>query len=70
MAMAGYQPKEAIPFWERMKGGSGGSSVPEFLSTHPNPENRVFDIKNHKTEQGCNGTEKLGDYQDLINSLP
>jgi predicted Zn-dependent protease len=42
MAMAGYEPKEAIPFWERMKAASGGgSSVPEFLSTHPSHDTRI-----------------------------
>lgn len=45
MAMAGYQPKEAIPFWDRMNATSGGSSVPEFLSTHPNYDTRVERIK-------------------------
>jgi predicted Zn-dependent protease len=45
MAMAGYQPKEAIPFWERMKAASGGSSgTPEFLSTHPSHDTRIARI--------------------------
>lgn len=41
MAMAGYEPKEAIPFWERMKAASGGGSMPEFLSTHPSHDTRI-----------------------------
>jgi predicted Zn-dependent protease len=42
MAMAGYHPKEAIPFWERMKAASGGGNgTPEFLSTHPNHDTRI-----------------------------
>jgi len=45
MAMAGYQPKEAIPFWERMKAVGGGGSVPEFLSTHPGHDTRIERIK-------------------------
>lgn len=44
MAMAGYEPKEAIPFWQRMKAASGGSKVPEFLSTHPSEETRISRI--------------------------
>lgn len=44
MAMAGYQPSEAIPFWERMSAGGGGS-VPEFLSTHPSHDTRINRIK-------------------------
>ena len=47
MAMAGYDPRQAAPFWERMQALSKGSSTPEFLSTHPNPENRKADIAKH-----------------------
>lgn len=44
LTMAGYDPLEAIHFWERMsKLGSAG--MPEFLSTHPISENRVVALK-------------------------
>ncbi|SMC42207.1 Peptidase family M48 [Pedobacter africanus] len=39
-AMAGYDPAEAIPFWQRMNAGSK-NKVPEFLSTHPSNETRI-----------------------------
>ncbi len=44
MAKAGYDPRQAIPFWERMN-AKGGSRPPEFLSTHPAPETRIENIK-------------------------
>lgn len=45
MAHAGYDPSEAVQFWTRMNAGAGGSSVPEFLSTHPSHETRIEDIR-------------------------
>lgn len=44
MAMAGYDPRQAPIFWERMVEATGGSSTPEFLSTHPDPKNRIEDL--------------------------
>lgn len=41
MAMAGYDPREAPKFWERMSGGSKGNQPPEFMSTHPSHETRI-----------------------------
>ncbi len=39
-AMAGYDPREAIPFWQRMA-KLGGSKPPVFLSDHPADEERI-----------------------------
>jgi len=43
MAMAGYDPREAPKFWERMSAG-GKASVPEFMSTHPSDKTRINDL--------------------------
>lgn len=44
MAMAGYDPHEAIDFWKRME-QQGGSTPPEFLSTHPSHSTRIENLK-------------------------
>jgi len=44
-AMAGYNPEEAIPLWERMKAMSEGQRPPEFLSTHPAEDTRIAKLK-------------------------
>jgi len=43
MAMAGYDPRVAPTFWERMARQSQGAP-PEILSTHPSDERRIRDI--------------------------
>ncbi|WP_317125188.1 M48 family metallopeptidase [Pontibacter oryzae] len=49
MAMAGYNPEEAVPFWQRME-ANGGQAPPEFLSTHPSAGTRQADLRKHMPE--------------------
>jgi predicted Zn-dependent protease len=43
-ARAGYDPRAAVSVWEKME-KAGGSSPPQFLSTHPSAENRIQDLQ-------------------------
>jgi len=55
MAEAGYDPREAVPFWERMSGCPrhmigkicfrSQQAIPEFLSTHPSDVTRINQIE-------------------------
>src|SRR3546814_19817096 len=46
MARAGYDPQAAIQLWQNMEAATAGSGQPpEFLSTHPNPGNRIEAIQ-------------------------
>jgi predicted Zn-dependent protease len=49
-AMAGYNPREAIGFWQRMSAASGGQKPPEFLATHPSDENRISKLQSYMDE--------------------
>ncbi|HWB24939.1 MAG TPA: M48 family metallopeptidase [Chitinophagaceae bacterium] len=50
-ALAGYDPREAIPFWQRMmKLGSAGSKPPAFLSDHPADEDRITKLQGYMPE--------------------
>lgn len=49
MAMAGYDPRVAPSFWERMA-AQGGAKPPEFLSTHPNDEKRIAALNAYMPE--------------------
>ena len=49
MAMAGYDPREAPVFWERMA-EAGGAKPPEWLSTHPSDQSRVEELRAYMME--------------------
>lgn len=45
-ARAGYDPRAAVTLWQKMA-KVNGSSPPQFLSTHPSPQNRQTTLKAH-----------------------
>ncbi len=47
MAIAGYNPEQAVVFWERMSANAAasGQAPPEFASTHPSDATRIADLK-------------------------
>jgi predicted Zn-dependent protease len=58
-------------FFEKIE-EDGGSEVPEFLSTHPDPGNRIANYYAEAEKLSCNTTTPAIDanYQGLLNSLP
>jgi predicted Zn-dependent protease len=50
MALAGYDPREALDFWQRMANQSEDGSPPEFLSTHPAHDTRIQRIREYLPE--------------------
>jgi predicted Zn-dependent protease len=57
-----YNAAGAAGFFEKMQ-AAGTKQPPEWLSTHPNPANRIENIKKVKQESGCTGTRtNVGEY--------
>jgi predicted Zn-dependent protease len=50
MSIAGYNPNEAVDFWQRMAAMNTGAKVPEFLSTHPSDSTRIKLLKEELPE--------------------
>ena len=43
-SLSGYDIRETVKIWERMKKFNKGKTPPEFMSTHPSAENRIKKI--------------------------
>jgi beta-barrel assembly-enhancing protease len=64
-----YQADGSAGFFEKIN-NAGTERPPEFLSTHPDPGNRIVAIKSQKTNLGCSGTGTFdSEYQAFKNSL-
>ena len=49
-SLSGYDIRETVKIWERMKKLNKGKTPPEFMSTHPSPDNRIKDLKDKMNE--------------------
>lgn len=49
-AKAGYDPRAAITFWEKMAAANKGGEPPALLSTHPLTSQRITDLKKDMPE--------------------
>ncbi len=66
-----YDAAGAAGFFEKLLAMGSGSDVPEFLSTHPSPDNRVENIRSQKSTLNCTGTKRnISEYAAFKNSLP
>jgi len=68
-----YHADGAAYFFQKIV-DQGGSSTPAFLSTHPNPDNRIENIKKNAADGGCTATiagdEEAAGYIAFRNTLP
>ena len=66
-----YNADGAAGFFEKLEKSNKGGKVPEFLSTHPNPENRIEHFHNTKVGMGCIGKNTFKeDYVKMLAKLP
>ena len=66
-----YNAAGAAGFFQKIEQQAAGAKQPEFLSTHPNPENRIEHFQNSKLVLGCTGTsENKDEYKRIVSLLP
>ncbi len=61
-ARAGYDPRAAVTFWERMESQAEGGAPPEFLSTHPSHGRRIADLHEMMPEA-------IAEYEQAVEKL-
>ena len=49
-SLSGYDIRETVKIWERMKELNKGKEPPEFMSTHPSSDNRIKDLNDKMNE--------------------
>jgi len=51
MHACGYDVKQAVRLWDKM-GAASTSRPSEWMSTHPNPETRIAELRSYITAKG------------------
>jgi len=65
-----YNAAGGASFFEKIQ-AMGGARQPEFLSTHPDPGNRIEHFHNSKTTMGCKGENTFQtEYKAMLSKLP
>ena len=65
-----YNADGGAGFFEKIQ-ALGGARQPEFLSTHPDPGNRIEHFRNSKVVLGCKGDKKYqAEYAAMVAKLP
>lgn len=65
-----YNADGGAGFFEKIQ-AAGGSKQPEFLSTHPDPGNRIEHFHNSKVTMGCTGSKDFKtEYKAMVAKLP
>lgn len=71
LAATDYACDGAKIFFQLLENSGQGGSTPEFLSTHPSPDNRISDIEAKAGELGCDTTPSTNTgFDDFVNALP
>jgi predicted Zn-dependent protease len=65
-----YQCNGAAGFFTKLESAGNAKSTPEFLSTHPDPNNRITAINDKAKSLGCSTTPSGFDYAAFKASLP
>lgn len=65
-----YNADGGAGFFQKIQ-AMGGSRVPEFLSTHPDPGNRIEHFQNSRVTMGCQGNQSFKtEYDAMKAKLP
>ncbi len=71
LAPTGFACDGAKIFFQKLEASGQGGSTPQFLSTHPSPDNRIENITEKATEEGCDTTPSgSSGYAGFVASLP